>query len=178
MKVKKNKKKEDNLMAYKNTDFIFVKTLHVGYIPHLRTHGPIVNPIKVDVGTCRSMIIAGIELYQLDPVSKLTVKLTLENLYNDKKFDKLVKKTDEKSNNQKENKKPIQVTEVNLTGIPADSVGGKKTPAGEKTADIAETTTTENTSEGQAVADNTGNDTDNVTKTVKENHNKNKNNKK
>lgn len=70
----------------KNTDEIFIMTKRTGYIPHLKTYGPIPNPLKCPISLCMGMIIAGVEIYEYDPVTRLTMKLTLENLVNDDNF--------------------------------------------------------------------------------------------
>jgi len=70
----------------KNTDEIFIMTKRTGYIPHLKTYGPIPNPLKCPISLCMGMIIAGVEIYEYDPVTRLTMKLTLENLVNEDNF--------------------------------------------------------------------------------------------
>lgn len=72
---------------YKNTDEIFIMTMRTGYIPHLKTYGPIPNPIKCPISLCLSMIIAGVELYEYDPKTKLTKKMSLDNIMQDNKFE-------------------------------------------------------------------------------------------
>lgn len=155
-------------MAYKKTDQIFVRTLHMGYIPHLKTSGPIVNPIKVDVATCHSMILSGIDLYELDPATKMTIKLTASNLYDDKKFEKL-------QGEAKVEDKAKVVKEVELPGVSAKTDKVEK----EETSSVEEDV--KKSDEEIPVAES--NEAEEVKKEeqkpVKENnHNKNKNGKK
>ena len=73
---------------YKTTDEIFVRINRVGYIPLIGMCGPIPNPIKIPTSTCLKLVNAGIDVHQVDPVTKLTVKLTRENIFDDHKFGK------------------------------------------------------------------------------------------
>ena len=73
---------------YKTTDEIFVRVNRVGYIPLIGMCGPIPNPIKIPTSTCLKLVNAGIDVHQVDPVTKMTVKLTRENIFDDEKFDK------------------------------------------------------------------------------------------
>lgn len=72
-------------MTNKN-DQIFIMTKRTGYIPQLRTYGPIVNPIKCPLSLCLSMLTAGVELHEFDPKTRAVVKLTVNNLYDKDKF--------------------------------------------------------------------------------------------
>jgi hypothetical protein len=74
-------------MAYKKSDTMMILTTRTGYLPQLNTHGPIVYPLQVNVGVVYDMLISGIKLYQFDPVTKMTLELTIENIYDDKKFE-------------------------------------------------------------------------------------------
>ena len=73
---------------YKTTDEIFVRINRVGYIPLIGMCGPIPNPIKIPTDTCLKLVNAGIDVHQVDPVTKMTVKLTRENIFDDHKFGK------------------------------------------------------------------------------------------
>lgn len=81
-------------MTNKN-DQIFIMTKRTGYIPQLRTYGPIVNPMKCPLSLCLSMLTAGVELHEFDPKTRAVVKLTVNNLYDKDKF-KNEEKNDEK----------------------------------------------------------------------------------
>lgn len=72
-------------MTNKN-DQIFIMTKRTGYIPQLRTYGPIVNPMKCPLSLCLSMLTAGVELHEFDPKTRAVVKLTVNNLYDKDKF--------------------------------------------------------------------------------------------
>ncbi len=109
----------------KNTDEIFILTKRTGYIPHLKTYGPIPNPIKCPISLCMSMIIAGVELYELDPVTKLTAKLTLENLMKDDKFDTVKEVVVNESEDQ------TKATVVSLSGSVAEVKKEEENPMGE-----------------------------------------------
>lgn len=73
---------------YTNNDQIYILTKRVGYLHQLRMYGPIINPLKCPVSLCMSLLISGVELYQYDEKTKMVVALTLENLLDDKKFEK------------------------------------------------------------------------------------------
>lgn len=79
----------------KKNDQIFIMTKRTGYIPQLRTYGPIVNPMKCPLSLCLSMLTAGVELHEFDPKTKSVVKLTVNNLYDENKF-KVEEKDDTK----------------------------------------------------------------------------------
>ena len=67
----------------KRSDKIYVRVIRNGYIPQLGIQGPIPNPIKISRGTAHSMIVAGIEVHEVDPKTKITKKLTVENVFED-----------------------------------------------------------------------------------------------
>lgn len=60
---------------------IYIKTNRIGYIPPLRMQGPIVAPIPVTREIAKAMVVAGIETYMIDPVTKEPTLLTLKNVY-------------------------------------------------------------------------------------------------
>lgn len=60
---------------------IFIKTGRLGYISQIHAQGPIVTPIPVTRETAKAMVVAGIKVYQIDPVTKKATLLTLENVY-------------------------------------------------------------------------------------------------
>lgn len=60
---------------------IFVRVMRNGFIPQLGMCGPIPYPIKVTRAVCHSMIVSGIEVMQYDPETKITTKLTLQNVF-------------------------------------------------------------------------------------------------
>jgi hypothetical protein len=71
---------------YKKTDQIFIQTNFNGYIRALGMSGPIPNAYGVPAAIAYQMVVDGIETYEFDTVSKKTKKLTLNNVYDDKKF--------------------------------------------------------------------------------------------
>lgn len=73
---------------YSREDKIFVKIIKNGYIPFIGMCGPIPNPIKIPTGTCLQMITAGIDVFEVNPDTKETVKLTVTNVFDDDKFGK------------------------------------------------------------------------------------------
>jgi len=80
---------------YNTNEEILVITNRTGYIPQMRMCGPILQPIKVPVQLCLSMVCAGVELYQVDPVSMKNMKLTPLNLMDDTKFETKIKPAEE-----------------------------------------------------------------------------------
>lgn len=74
------------MSQYKKTDEIYIRSLRTGYIPHLGTYGPIVNPIKAPVSLCFDMIVDGVSLHQLDIETGKTMELTIANLFDADKF--------------------------------------------------------------------------------------------
>lgn len=58
----------------------------VGYIPQIRMGGPILFPIDVSVRTAYAMVVAGLDVQQVGYNGKY-VKLTLDNFYDEDKFD-------------------------------------------------------------------------------------------
>ena len=90
---------------YNKTDQIYIMTKRVGYLHQLRMYGPIINPLKCPISICMSLLISGVELYQYDEKTKDVVALTLENLYDDKKFDK---------------EPPVQVKQASTRGVKED----------------------------------------------------------
>lgn len=73
-------------MNKKNDRKILITCPKVGFIPHLGMQGPIPNPLRVDYTTCVNMIIAGVSLYEVDPATRNTVLLTLDNIDDENKF--------------------------------------------------------------------------------------------
>jgi len=77
-------------MNKKNDRKILITCPKVGFIPHLGMHGPIPNPLRVDYSICLSMIISGVKVYEVDPITRNTVLLTLDNIDDTNKFAKKV----------------------------------------------------------------------------------------
>lgn len=59
---------------------IWVKILRAGFIPQLGIQGPIPNPIKITREKAHNMIVAGIDVYQVDEKTRETTKLTLHTV--------------------------------------------------------------------------------------------------
>lgn len=68
-------------------DTIFIISPRTGYIPQLSMSGPIVSPLKVEAGLVYDMVAAGVDVHRYCPCSKMTHKLTLDNVYDDHMFD-------------------------------------------------------------------------------------------
>lgn len=73
-------------MAYKKTDYIYIQTTKLGYLPPLRQYGPIPNPLRVTVAVADKCLAVGIPIHQFDPDSGKVIRLTKQNLYDDSKF--------------------------------------------------------------------------------------------
>lgn len=73
---------------YSREDKIFVRINKMGYIPYIGMCGPIPNPIKIPTATCLQMVTAGIEVFEVNPDTKEMVKLTVQNVFDDNKFEK------------------------------------------------------------------------------------------
>lgn len=104
------------IIMRKRTEEIFVKVLRNGFIPQLGMCGPIPNPIKITRGTAHSMIVAGIKVFEFNPVTKETIELTVDNVFADEDATKK-----EESNNQQTSPAPSKVSEpikpVTLNGV-------------------------------------------------------------
>lgn len=79
-------------MAYKKTDMIYILSTRMGYIPPLRQYGPIRNPIKITVGVAEQCIAIGVQISQFDPSTGKVLALDRNNLYDERKFEKLSEK--------------------------------------------------------------------------------------
>lgn len=63
---------------------IYIKTNRLGFIPQIHMQGPIITPIPITREAAKSMIVAGIELFEVykDKSGKKQVRLlTLQNVY-------------------------------------------------------------------------------------------------
>jgi len=79
---------------YKDTDRILVRTNYRGYIPEMSMAGPVTRPLLVPVKTVISMIMHGMQLYQVEKATGKSVLLTLQNVKDSTKFmDKVEKDT-------------------------------------------------------------------------------------
>lgn len=68
-------------MKYADTDMIFVRIIRSGFIPQLGICGPIPNPIKITRAKAKSLIVAGIGVWQVDPNTNEVTELTLQNVF-------------------------------------------------------------------------------------------------
>lgn len=161
---------------YSREDKIFVKIIKNGYIPFIGMCGPIPNPIKIPTGTCLQMITAGIDVFEVNPDTKETVKLTVTNVFDDNKFGK-------KSNPIESPKQPtINPTDkVMFTGVSQipeevknvdEKSDDAKTdvPSGDKVSDDAE-----KDSDSEEKTENKTDNTVNTQQTQQSNDTKNKN---
>lgn len=64
---------------------IFVRVMKNGYIQQLGICGPIPNPIKVSRALAHSMVVGGVEVHEVNPITKATKKLTIHNIFSDDK---------------------------------------------------------------------------------------------
>lgn len=65
-------------------EIIYIKTNRLGFIPQVRMQGPIITPIPVTREVAKSMIVAGIEIYEVyknKAGNKQVRLLTLQNVY-------------------------------------------------------------------------------------------------
>lgn len=106
-------------MAYKKSDEIYIVTTRTGFIPQLNMCGPIPNPIRVPLRLCLSLINSGVKIQQMDPKTRMILPLTLENLYDDQKFEKYKQK----------NSKPDLGKDVKPNIVSGIKVDTPKTPA-------------------------------------------------
>jgi hypothetical protein len=67
-------------------DNLFVISDYRGYIPHFNRYGPVYAPTKVSVALAIQMITSKIPLTEINPRTKQTVRLTLQNLFDENKF--------------------------------------------------------------------------------------------
>lgn len=80
-------------MPYNRNTLIYILTPKVSYIPPLRQNGPITNPLRVPCRVVEKCLQIGVPISEYDPNTKQVIKLTPLNLYDDKKFEQLVKET-------------------------------------------------------------------------------------
>ena len=107
----------------KRSETIFVKVLRNGFIPQLGMCGPIPNPIKITRGTAYNMIVAGVKVFEYNPVTKETTELTVDNVF----ADGVDKKQESGANNVSKPvipdpaKTPEPVKPVTLNGVKKES---------------------------------------------------------
>lgn len=107
---------------YKKTDEIFVRINKGGFIPYIGICGPIPNPIKVKTEICLKLVNAGIDVHQFDPVTKKTIKLTRENVFDDNKFGKKKEEVKQPANDQKQVENHVQPMEFKGVQKPVEPV--------------------------------------------------------
>lgn len=81
------------IMPYNKNTLIYVLTPKASYIPPLRQNGPIVNPLRVSCRIVEKCLQIGVPMSEYDPKTKKVVKLDPMNLYDDTKFDEVIKDT-------------------------------------------------------------------------------------
>lgn len=98
---------------------IWVKIIRAGYIPQLGMQGPIPNPIQITRGIAHSMIVSGIDVFEVDPVTKNTKKLTIQNVFrtsgSNNVSDTSNQKPPQNSSTNKENKN--QNSSISFNGV-------------------------------------------------------------
>lgn len=60
---------------------IFIKSNYRGFIPQLRMRGPIITPVRVTRAMAYQLIIAGIDVYEIDKTTRNATRLTLQSVF-------------------------------------------------------------------------------------------------
>lgn len=136
-------------MKNKN-DQIFVRVMKNGYIQQLGICGPIPNPIKVSRALAHRMVVGGVEVHEVDPITKMTKKLTIHNVFSDEKntvSDKETKPVQEAPVSK--NEKPVET--MTFVGTPVSEPEESETAVDkevtEEDAEVSETEDAEKTDE-------------------------------
>lgn len=111
-----------NNKTTKRNEKIWVRIIRAGYIPQLGMQGPIPNPIQITRGKAHSMIVAGIDVFEIDPISRKSHKLTIRNVFGVPKTNNTPDTSPQKppvqnSSHNKEN----QNNSVSFSGVPNNS---------------------------------------------------------
>lgn len=121
---------------------IFIRTNHRGYIPQLRMQGPIVTPIPVTRADAHKLIIAGIDVYQIDPVTKMATKLDLQSVFPGEgdpvKKEETVTPVTSTPNVSSEPVKPVNLQGVTAPIKEENGIKVDPTPVDPKTAEAEE----------------------------------------
>ena len=133
-------------MKNKN-DQIFVRVMKNGYIQQLGICGPIPNPIKVSRALAHRMVVGGVEVHEVDPVTKMTKKLTIHNVFSDEKTP--VKEVPTQEAPVSKNEKPVET--MTFVGTPVSEPEESETAVDkevtEEDAEVSETEDAEKTDE-------------------------------
>ena len=73
-------------MAYKTTDRIYIRTNYRGFITPLGMSGPIVIPLSCEVSDVMKMVMGGMEVFEVNPATKYSVPITLNNILDETKI--------------------------------------------------------------------------------------------
>lgn len=123
---------------------IFVKVIRNGYIPQLGICGPIPNPIKITRGLAHSMVVAGIDVYQYFPDTKMTQKMTIHNTFEDQKNvnNDIKRVSNANTNNIKisEPVKPIQLNGIKKENTSKEENANTEVNESEKKVETEDTT--------------------------------------
>lgn len=115
---------------------IWVKIIRAGYIPQLGMQGPIPNPIQITRGKAHSMIVAGIDVFEVDPITRDTKKLTIQNVFgntgSNNVSDTPNQKPPQNSSTNKENKN--QNNSISFNGV-SNNNGQKNNKNNDKSKD-------------------------------------------
>lgn len=117
---------------------IFIKTNRIGYIPQLGMQGPIVNPYPTTRGIAKAMLVSGIQVFQIDPVTKAVTELTLQNVFPGEGDKKPVE--EKKPETPKAGVTSAPVKPVSLQGVakaPEQPAKVNETPEPEKVEEVA-----------------------------------------
>jgi hypothetical protein len=98
---------------------IYIRTNRIGYIPQLRMQGPIITPVPVTREDAYRMIVSGIDVYQIDPVTKNATKLDLKTVF---PGEGEPEKEEAPDTSASPNVNPAPVEPVNLQGVAADAI--------------------------------------------------------
>ena len=102
---------------------IFIKTNRRGYIPYIGMQGPIITPIPITREDAHNMIVAGIEVYQIDPKTKNATKLTLQTVYpGEGEPEDTTDKTSPINNGKLAEVTSDPIKPMKLSGIPVDNI--------------------------------------------------------
>ena len=150
-------------MANKN-EKIYVRVMRNGYIPQLGICGPIPNPILITRAIANSMVVAGIDVYEVNPKTTETKKLTIYNVFDSepKKEGSVEKPTTPDKSVDAKVKEPVKPVE--LTGVEKNE---SKEEDKKEESDVDETKDAEKSDSKESVKNNN-----------KQNNHNNKNNKK
>lgn len=96
---------------------IYIRSAHRGFIPPLRMSGPIVSPLRITRETAYAIIVSGIEIFEVDPVTKKLTRLTAQNVFPREK-----EKVGSPSPEKAEQKQTVKVTSEPIKPIALEGI--------------------------------------------------------